>query len=256
MSSPSHRDARILELMPLVRSLAARYARRGEPLEDLVQVGTIGLIKAVDRFDPDRGVDLASFATPTILGEIRRHFRDRAWMVHVPRGLQESHRAVAAAIDQLSGELGRSPSIAEVAHHTGLPSDDVLDAIAVAGAYHPTSLSQAGGDEDDDTTVEIPDADDAFERADARAILSDRLGELPEREQQILALRFARGLTQSEIAAKVGVSQMHVSRLIAKSLRTLRAAVGDAEPASPERAGDGTRDRARRGAPATAPRSR
>jgi RNA polymerase sigma-B factor len=229
MSSQSDRDARILELMPLVRSLAARYARRGEPLEDLVQVGTIGLIKAVDRFDPDRGVDIASFATPTILGEIRRHFRDRAWMVHVPRGLQESHRTVAGAIDEVAGALGRSPTIAEVARHTGMSPDEVLDAIAVAGAYRPTSLV-TGGDDDDENTTDIAIEDEAFARADARAILSDRLGDLPDREQLILALRFARGLTQSEIAAKVGVSQMHVSRLIAKSLRTLRDTVGDADP--------------------------
>lgn len=142
MASSASRDARILELMPLVRALAARYARRGEPLEDLVQVGTIGLIKAVDRFDPARGVDIASFATPTILGEIRRHFRDRTWMVHVPRGLQEAHRTVNQALTELSGQLGRSPSIQELAAHTGLPADDVLDAIAVGAAYQPMSLSR------------------------------------------------------------------------------------------------------------------
>lgn len=228
MASSASRDARILELMPLVRALAARYARRGEPLEDLVQVGTIGLIKAVDRFDPARGVDIASFATPTILGEIRRHFRDRTWMVHVPRGLQEAHRTVNQALTELSGQLGRSPSIQELAAHTGLPADDVLDAIAVGAAYQPMSLSRPPGADDDESTVDIAIDDDGFASAEARAMLTERLAGLPEREQRILLMRFAQGLTQSEIAERVGISQMHVSRLIGRALQTLREQVGDA----------------------------
>jgi RNA polymerase sigma-B factor len=221
------RDRRILELMPLVKALAGRYARRGEPLDDLIQVGTIGLIKAVDRFDPTRGVDLASFATPTILGEIRRHFRDRTWMVHVPRGLQESHRTVNQALQELSTKLGRSPSIAELAAHTDLSTDGVLDAIAVGAAYQPMSLSRTPSDDDDESTLDIAADDSGFDQAEARAILSDRVAELPEREQNILLMRFAQGLTQSEIAERVGISQMHVSRLITRALATLRDQVGD-----------------------------
>lgn len=220
-------------MMPLVKALATRYARRGEPLDDLVQVATVGLIKAIDRFDPTRGVDLASFATPTILGEIRRHFRDRTWMLHVPRGLQENHRAVNHALQELSGRLGRSPSIAEIASHTGLGTDDVLDAIAVGAAYQPMSLSRpaAGGDEDE-LPIDIGHDDEGYDQAEARAVLSNRLETLPEREQRILLMRFAQGLTQSEIAARVGISQMHVSRLITKALDTLRRQVGDGEAAA------------------------
>ncbi len=221
------REQRILELMPLVRGLAARYARRGEPLDDLIQVGTIGLIKAVDRFDATRGVDLASFATPTILGEIRRHFRDRTWMVHVPRGLQEAHRTVNQALQELSTKLGRSPSIGEISTHTGLSMDEVLDAIAVGAAYQPMSLSRPASDEDDESMIDIAADEDGFGQAEARAILSDRISDLPEREQHILVLRFAQGLTQSEIAERVGISQMHVSRLISRALETLRSSVGD-----------------------------
>ncbi len=217
------RDARILELMPLVKALAARYARRGEPLDDLIQVGTIGLIKAVDRFDPQHGADLASFATPTILGEIRRHFRDRTWMVHVPRGLQEAHRKVQAAMVDLVSELARSPSIAEIGAYTGLATDEVLDAIAAGGAYQPMSLSRPPGEGDEGTEAIDVAADDlGFDQAEARAMLSDRVADLPPREQHILLLRFAKGLTQSEIAARMGLSQMHVSRLITRALQTLR----------------------------------
>lgn len=227
------REARILELMPLVRALAARYARRGEPLDDLVQVGTIGLISAVDRFDPSRGVDLAGFATPTILGEIRRYFRDKTWMVHVPRGLQEAHRQVNHAVEELAARNGRSPSIREIADHTSLSDDDVLDAIAAGAAYQPMSLSRQAGETDDDVDADVPADDLGFDRAEARAMLSDRLGELPDREQRILLMRFAQGLTQSEIAARVGLSQMHVSRLLARALQTLRTGVGPAEVSPP-----------------------
>lgn len=219
------REARILELMPLVRALAGRYARRGEPLDDLVQVGTIGLIKAVDRFDPTRGSDLASFATPTILGEIRRHFRDKTWMVHVPRSVQDAHRRINLAVDELTAQLGRSPSVREIADATDLTEDETLDAIAATSAYQPMSLSRRPAAEEDEP-MDIGVVDSGFDLAEGRASLGDRFFELPEREQLILLLRLQRGMTQSEIAKRVGISQMHVSRLIAKALKTLREKVG------------------------------
>jgi RNA polymerase sigma-B factor len=219
------RDDKILELMPLVRALARRYANRGEPLDDLIQVGTVGLIKAVDRFDPTRGTDLASFATPTILGEIRRHFRDRTWMLHVPRGAQDAHRLVNVTIEQLTGELGHSPSIREIATASGLSEDEILDAMAVGAAYQPHSLSQPLHPDDD--PIEVGVDDEGFGLAEGRAALGGHFSALPEREQRILVYRFERGMTQSEIAAEIGISQMHVSRLISKAITTLRQRVGE-----------------------------
>lgn len=222
----AERERLILEHMPLVRALARRYANRGEPLDDLVQVGTIGLIKAIDRFDPSRGSALASFATPTILGEIRRHFRDRTWMVHVPRGTQDAHGAVNRTIDILTSQLRRSPSVREVADEAGLTDEEVLDAMAAAAAYQPLSLSRPGGTGDDDDPIDVGFEDEGFAWAEGRAAVGNRLAELPERERQIIVLRFRDGLTQSKIAARVGISQMHVSRLLAKALDALRKSVG------------------------------
>src|SRR5262245_13173801 len=219
------REQQIVDHLPLVRSLARRYANRGEPLEDLVQVGVIGLIKAIDRFDPSRGTDLASFATPTVLGEIRRHFRDKTWMVHVPRGVQDAHARVNRAVDELTGRLRRAPSVREIAEEADLTEEEVLDAMAAGGAYQPLSLSRPAGPEEDDP-IDVGAPDDGFAWAEGRAALGSRLRELPERERWILFLRFQEGLTQSEIATRVGISQMHVSRLIQRSLETLRRSVG------------------------------
>jgi RNA polymerase sigma-B factor len=225
--SAGDRERLILAHLPLVRSLARRYANRGEPLDDLVQVGTVGLIKAIDRFDPGRGKDLAAFAAPTILGEIRRHFRDRAWAVHVPRPLQEAHASVARAVDALTRNLGRSPSIAEIAGETGLDQEEVLDAIAAGEAYRPLSLSapRPGADDAADP-LEPGEPDAGYELAEGRATLARGLRALPPRERVILHLRFQGGLTQSEIAARVGISQMHVSRLIQRALEQLRREAG------------------------------
>ena len=225
-SDEAERERLILEHMPLVRALARRYANRGEPLDDLVQVGTIGLIKAIDRFDPARGSALASFATPTILGEIRRHFRDRTWMVHVPRGIQDAHGVVNRTIDILTSQLGRSPSVREVAGEAGLTEDEVLDAMAAAAAYQPLSLSRPSGPGEDDDPIDVSFDDEGFEWAEGRAAIGNRLAELSERERQIIVLRFRDGLTQSEIAKSVGISQMHVSRLLARALDALRKSVG------------------------------
>lgn len=226
--TPEERDRIIMEHLPLVRALARRYANRGEPLDDLVQVGTVGLIKAVDRFDPSRGRELATFAAPTILGEIRRHFRDRAWGVHVPRGVQEAQARVSRVMDELSADLGRSPSVAEIAEGTGLNEEQVLDALAAGAAYRPISLSSAQTGPEDENPIEIAEEDPGFVRAEGRATLGDGLRRLPARERVILELRFAEGLTQSEIAARIGISQMHVSRLIKRSLETLRRDAGEA----------------------------
>ncbi len=223
--TPEKRERVIVEHLPLVRALARRYADRGEPLDDLVQVGVIGLIKAVDRFDPTRGTDLASFATPTILGEIRRHFRDRSWMIHVPRGVQDAHLRVNRTIDEMTSRLRRSPTIREIAEQAELTEEEVLDAMAAGGAYQPMSLSRPIGGEDDEP-VEVGVEEPGFESAEGRVALGNRLRELPEREQTILILRFHEGLTQSQIAERIGISQMHVSRLIAKALESLRDSVG------------------------------
>jgi RNA polymerase sigma-B factor len=219
--SAADRERLIMEHLPLVRGLARRYADRGEPLDDLVQVGTIGLIKAIDRFDPRRGYKLASFATPTILGEIRRHFRDRSWTVRVPRGIQEARARIAQAVDDLSATEGRSPSVREIAEAADLSVDDVLDALAAGSAQRPAPLASPGRDEDEEG-IAVGLEDPGFEQAEARATLDAGLADLPARERVILHLRFEEGLTQSQIAERVGVSQMHVSRLIRRALESLR----------------------------------
>jgi len=228
--SSAERERLIMEHLPLVRGLARRYAERGEPLDDLVQVGTIGLIKAIDRFDPTRGYKLASFATPTILGEIRRHFRDRSWTVRVPRGIQEARAQIAHAVDDLSARNGRSPSVREIADAADLSMDDVLDALAAGSAQRPAPLSSPGGEGEEEEGVAVGVDEAGYEQAEARATLTAGLADLPARERVILHLRFEEGLTQSQIAAKVGVSQMHVSRLIRRALEALREHAGDLEP--------------------------
>jgi RNA polymerase sigma-B factor len=230
--SASERERLIVEHLPLVRGLARRYANRGEPLDDLVQVGTIGLIKAIDRFDATRGVKLASFATPTILGEIRRHFRDRSWTVRVPRGIQEARAQITHAVSELSAINGRSPSVREISAATGLSTDDVLDALAAGSAQRPASLSAAGVDGEDEGGIAVGTEDAGFAQAEARATLNAGLADLPARERVILHLRFEEGLTQSQIAERIGISQMHVSRLIRRAIEALREDTlgdGDAE---------------------------
>lgn len=222
------RERLIVEHLPLVRALARRYANRGEPLDDLVQVGTIGLIKAIDRFDPSRGNKLASFATPTILGEIRRHFRDRSWTVRVPRGIQEARAQITQAVGELSAQNGRSPTINEIAERTSLPVEDVLDALAAGSAQRPAQLASPGSEGDEDGGIAVGLDDPGFAQAEARAMLSSGLAHLPARERVIIHLRFAEGLTQSQIAARIGVSQMHVSRLLRRALETLRESAEEA----------------------------
>jgi RNA polymerase sigma-B factor len=223
------RDAReraLVELMPLVRALANRYAGRGEPLEDLVQVGALGLIKAVDRFDVDRGVEFSSYAVPTIVGEIRRHFRDKAWAMHVPRRLKELSVRLSRVLDELTTELGRSPTVTELAEATGADEEEVIDALDSAHAYSTRSLHAPFEEGGDDTLAEKLGAEDTgFEEIEDSSLVAAGLGALDERERKIVELRFFEEMTQSQIAAEVGISQMHVSRLLRRALTIMRGRI-------------------------------
>jgi RNA polymerase sigma-B factor len=204
--------------LPLVHHLAQRFRGRGEPYDDLVQVGTIGLLNAVDRFDPERG-SFASFAVPTILGEIRRHFRDRGWAMRVPRRLQDLGRQVSAARENLTHTLGRSPTVQELAEHVREDVDLVVEVLDSATVYTMVPLPSSP---EESLLGSLGTIDEALELVEDRATLRPLLARLPSRERTILALRFIRGMSQSQIAAEVGVSQMHVSRLLTRSLATLR----------------------------------
>jgi RNA polymerase sigma-B factor len=221
---PALRDRVVEAHLPLVRHLARRYADRGEPLDDLVQVGTIGLLKAVDRYEPDRGVPFAAFAVPTVLGEIRRHFRDRGWAVRVPRRLQELSRTLADARTELTQELGRAPTVGELAERAQVDEDAVLEGMESAGAYTTVPLDPA---EPDAPLQWLATDDEGLRGVEDREALRPLLARLPARERRIIALRFVRGMSQSQIAEEVGISQMHVSRLLARTLAALRAELGD-----------------------------
>ena len=206
----------------LVEYLSRRFAGRGEPLEDLIQVATIGLIKAVDRFDPEREVEFSTYATPTIVGELQRHFRDKGWAVRVPRRLQELNLQLGEIMGQLAQKLGRSPTVSEMAEAAGTTEDEVLEGLDSAHAYTLTSLDAPAGDEDLALREQIGNEDEALELLEYRTSLMPLLEELPPRERTMLYLRFFRGMTQSEIAERLGISQMHVSRLLTKTLSNLR----------------------------------
>jgi RNA polymerase sigma-B factor len=223
----SAREELVQRHLPLVRSLARRYAGRGEALEDIEQVGAIGLIKAIDRFELSRDVSLATYATPNVVGEIKRHFRDKGWAVRVPRALQELNASMSGAIERLTVRLSRSPSIAEIAEELETTPEHVLEALEVGSAYSTVSLSTGpSGDEDLDPLETIGAEDQEFERSEDRAALAPALAHLPTREREILRMRFEEGLPQTEIAQRVGLSQMHVSRLIRKSLAAMREELG------------------------------
>ena len=214
--------------MSLVRSLARRYASRGEQLDDLIQIGSIGLIKAIDRFDLDRGVELTTYATPNIIGEIKRHFRDHGWAVRVPRGLQELSIQLMHVVERLTVELSRSPTISELAEATGASDEEVLEALEVSRAYSPLSLSIAPGSNDDDELDPLESlgtVEREYEISEDRAVLEPGMRVLDERERLIVRLRFYEGLTQSQIAQQVGISQMHVSRLIRRALEKMRSEI-------------------------------
>ena len=217
------RDRAIEAWLPLARHLAHRYAGRGEPTDDLIQTATIGLIKAVDKYDPHRGVDFTGYAIPTIIGEIKRHFRDRTWSVRVPRRLQELRLAITEANSTLTHTLGRSPTVTDIATHLNASEEDILEGLEGARAYNATSLSTPISA---DGTTELGDTlggeDHEYELAETRVALGPALATLEEREQKILTLRFYGNLTQSQIADQIGISQMHVSRLLTKALTKLR----------------------------------
>jgi RNA polymerase sigma-B factor len=221
----SAREQLIERYMTLVRSLARRYAYRGEQLEDLVQIGAIGLIKAIDRFDVDRGVELTTYATPNIIGEIKRHFRDKGWSVRVPRGLQELNVQLSRIIEQQTVQLGRSPTIPELAEAAQVDEEAVLEALESSRAYTSLSLSPgAGGDDEDelDPLESIGSEEPRYQISEDWAVLEPGLRVLDDREKEILGLRFFKGYTQSQIAQQVGISQMHVSRLIRRALQKIR----------------------------------
>lgn len=218
------RDELVEMHLPLVEHLARRFRNRGEPLDDLVQVGTIGLIKSVDRFDTGRGVEFSTYATPTIVGELKRHFRDKGWAVRVPRRLQELRLSLASATAELTQQLGRSPTVAELATKLGLSQEQVLEGLESSNAYSTLSLDAPDQGQDDAPAVmeSLGDEDEALEGVEYREALRPLLSKLPEREKRILLLRFFSGMTQSQIAVEVGISQMHVSRLLARTLARLR----------------------------------
>ena len=219
------RDELVEEHAPLAQFLARRFANRGEPIDDLVQVALVGLLKAVERFDPGRGLQFSTFATPTILGELKRHFRDRGWAVRVPRRIQELHLQLGRIIASLGQEHGRSPTPREVAERAGVSEEEVLEAMEAGSLYRLVSLDGPAtrDDEASELVSGLGEEDPEFEQIERRAELDVMLGVLPDRERRIVELRFFDGLTQSEIAERVGVSQMHVSRLLARSLEMLRA---------------------------------
>jgi RNA polymerase sigma-B factor len=224
------REQLIERYMSLVRSLARRYAYRGEQLDDLVQIGAIGLIKAIDRFDLERGVELTTYATPNIIGEIKRHFRDKGWSVRVPRGLQELNVQISKLVEQLTVQLGRSPTIPELAEAAGVEEEAVLEALESGRAYSSVSLSPGGGSDEDgelDPLESLGTEEHEYEISEDRAVLAPGFKVLDERERQILHLRFFRGMTQSQIAEQVGISQMHVSRLIRRSLEKIREEIAE-----------------------------
>jgi RNA polymerase sigma-B factor len=224
------RDQVVAAYQGLAYSLASRFAQRGEELDDLNQVALIGLLKAIDRFDPTRGAELTTFATATILGELKRHLRDRSWSVRLPRRVHDLHLRAQQSIDELTQELGRPPSLLEIGQRIDAPVEDVVEALDAGGLRHNASLeAPLTTGEDHSLTNRLGDRDQRLAEVDGRLTLSPLLARLPARQQQILNLRFVVGCSQTEIASLVGVSQMQVSRLLSRSLAQLRAWA--AEPA-------------------------
>lgn len=213
--------------LPLVRYLARRFAGRGEPTDDLIQIGTIGLLQAIDRFELERGLEFSTFATPNIAGEIKRHFRDRGWMVRVPRRLQELQGELTNGVSELSQRLGRSPTVRELAAHLGLTEEQVIEGTDSARAYAAVPIDVPNSTTGMTVADSLIDSDDALEHVELRHTLRPVLAGLGERERTALVLRFVENKTQSEIAQALGVSQVHVSRLLSKTLMELRQKLPD-----------------------------
>lgn len=218
------REQLIMNHLNLVHFLAAKFKNRGEPLDDLVQVGTVGLIKAIDRFDPSRGLEFTTYATPTILGEIKRHFRDKGWSVRVPRRLQELSAKVNQATEELTKELQRTPSVEEIAKSLNTSVDEVLEAMESSGAYSSVSLETSSSDEEDAPSIidRYASEDEALDSADDRMVTEDTIRDFSPREQEVIRMRFLEGLTQVEIAQRLGVSQVQVSRLLRRTLKRIQ----------------------------------
>ena len=230
-SRDAARDALVRLHLPLVEHCARRFRNRGEPFEDLVQVGTIGLIKSVDRFDTERGVEFSTYATPTIIGEIKRYFRDKGWAIRVPRRLQELRMQIGTATAELTQDLGRSPTASELAAHIGCTVEEIVEGIESSNAYSTLSLDAT--DDSDDGAASMLDAlgevDAGMEHVEIRESIKPLLDQLDAREKKILLLRFFKNMTQSQIAEEIGVSQMHVSRLLNRTLEQLRSSLQAAE---------------------------
>jgi RNA polymerase sigma-B factor len=227
---PGAREALVRQFMPLTRGLARRYGRSSEPFEDLLQVASLGLLKALDRYDTSRG-PFASFAVPTILGEMRRYFRDSGWAIHVPRGAQERALKVRDAQERLANERGRSPSVNELAEYLEFDIEDVIDALQAVQAYDTLSLDAPRPRADGEVVAygeTLGQEDERYELVELDATLTAVLGHIPARERAILRMRFIEDLTQTEIAQRVGISQMQVSRLLRRSLEQLRTLTQDA----------------------------
>src|SRR6478735_1234426 len=226
-SRDAARDSLVHLHLPLVEHCARRFRNRGEPLEDLVQVGTIGLIKSVDRFDTERGVEFSTYATPTIIGEIKRYFRDKGWAIRVPRRLQELRMQIGTASAELTQSLGRSPTPRELAEAIGCSVEEIVEGIESSNAYSTLSLDAT--DDSDDSTASMLDAigvdDEGLEHVEIRESIKPLLDRLEPREKKILLLRFFKNMTQSQIAEEIGVSQMHVSRLLNRTLEQLRTSL-------------------------------
>ena len=230
LPDPDAREELVRMYFPLVEYLARRFRSRGEPLDDLIQVASIGLIKAIDRFELERGVKFSTYAVPTIIGELKRHFRDTGWAMRVPRRLQERALLLRSVIADSYQELGRSPNVAEIATRAQLTEEEVLEAMDTMHAHSLESLD-APMDDDDSTAKHVLGAEDeTIELLEGWADLAPLLKDLPERERKLLYYRFVNGMPQSQIAQKLGISQMHVSRLLARTLTHLRSAVGEPEP--------------------------
>jgi len=225
------REELVERFLPLARDLALRYTYTDEPFDDLLQVASVGLIKAIDRFDPGRGTKFTSYAAPTMLGELKRHFRDKGWSLHVPRELQERALAVGRATERLSTELGRSPSVREVAEHLGCSAEQVLEAREAAGSYEAASLDAPIAREDGESASLVDTLggeDDAYELVEDREAIARTWKELPDVERSVLELRFMHDLNQREIGERIGYSQMHVSRLLRRALNRLETAAAAA----------------------------
>ena len=227
LPDPNARDQLSRLFQPLAEYLARRFYGRGEPLEDLIQVANLGLLKAIDRFDLSRGVKFSTYATATIVGELKRHFRDKGWALRVPRRLQEAGMKVGRSVTEMYQDLGRAPTVAEIGARTGLSEDEVLEAMETAHAYTTASLDAPTDEEGTTSLDKLGGEEETFELLEGWTSVAPAIRQLPIRERTILYLRFFRGLTQTQIADQMGISQMHVSRLLSRTLRDLRQRVGE-----------------------------